>query len=49
MMTFLIAAQKYLYIKNTYVAKKIDHVPTWLLPIRQWPHGSSCARAHELT
>ena len=42
----------YIYIYMLYiymcvcVVKKTDNVPSRLLPIRQWPHGSSCTRAH---
>ena len=25
-----------------YVVKKTYNVPSWLLTIRQWPHGKSC-------
>ena len=31
-----------------YVVKKTDSVPFQLLPIRQWPQGTSCTWAHNV-
>ena len=31
-----------------YIAKKKDNVPSWLLPICQWPRGNSCNWVHDV-
>ena len=33
---------------DIYVVKKTNSVPSWLLPIRQWPLGNSCTWAHDV-